>query len=189
MGAGKGYVLGWMSANGHLPLEHISKIDPDHFKRNMPEWAIYKAYSLREAGSLTHAESSYIAEIAQHVAMENKMNVWVDGSLRDADWYTRQFTDVRKKFPEYRIAILSITASTDTIKKRLDLREKTTGRHIPPALSETSQRAMTESVPKLTKLVDFHATIENDGKIPILKSVELLNTEGDWGLIRRLSND
>ena len=27
MGAGKGHVLGWMSANGHLPVEEIAKID------------------------------------------------------------------------------------------------------------------------------------------------------------------
>jgi len=38
MGAGKGYVLNWLSQNGIFPLEHVVKIDPDHFKVCMPEW-------------------------------------------------------------------------------------------------------------------------------------------------------
>ncbi len=38
MGAGKGYTLSWMSENGYFPLENIVHIDPDYFKRVMPEW-------------------------------------------------------------------------------------------------------------------------------------------------------
>ena len=32
MGAGKGYVMSWMSSSGLFPLEQIVHIDPDHFK-------------------------------------------------------------------------------------------------------------------------------------------------------------
>ena len=32
MGAGKGYVLSWMSRHGYFPLEDCVHIDPDHFK-------------------------------------------------------------------------------------------------------------------------------------------------------------
>ena len=38
MGAGKGHVMAWMSAENIFPLENIVQIDPDVFKRNMPEW-------------------------------------------------------------------------------------------------------------------------------------------------------
>ena len=31
MGAGKGYVLSWMSRSGYFPLENIVHVDPDHF--------------------------------------------------------------------------------------------------------------------------------------------------------------
>merc|ERR1739845_210684 len=81
MGSGKGYVLGWMSATGLLPLETVSKIDPDHFKRNFPEWGYYLKHSLKEAATHCHEESSLMAEIAQESALRRNANVWIDGSL------------------------------------------------------------------------------------------------------------
>ena len=71
--------LGWMSSNGILPLERVAKIDPDAFKLRMPEWSVYQKHSVEIAGTSTHQESSYISEIAKHIAMKNGMNVWVDG--------------------------------------------------------------------------------------------------------------
>eukprot|EP00964_Phaeocystis_antarctica_P118555 scaffold82340_cov48-Phaeocystis_antarctica.AAC.4 len=99
MGAGKGYVLSWMSRSGYFPLENIvhvdpdhsnpnpnptpsptltpphpnpnispaaNQVDPDHFKRLMPEWSGYTAQSER-AGNFCHRESGYLQEIAQEV--------------------------------------------------------------------------------------------------------------------------
>ena len=40
--------------------------------------------------------SCYIAEIAQELAMNNSQNVWVDGSLRDGDWYGYLFKEIRR---------------------------------------------------------------------------------------------
>jgi hypothetical protein len=37
MGVGKGHVLSWLSKQGLFPLEYIVHIDPDLFKRIMPE--------------------------------------------------------------------------------------------------------------------------------------------------------
>ena len=92
MGAGKGYVLSWMSRSGYFPLENIvhvdpdhfdptptptpsptltpphpnpnispaaNQVDPDHFKRLMPEWPGYTAQSER-AGNFCHRESGYL---------------------------------------------------------------------------------------------------------------------------------
>ena len=59
-----------MSASGILELERVSKIDPDAFKLRMPEWEVYQERGMKDvAGTRTHAESSYVAEIAQHIAM------------------------------------------------------------------------------------------------------------------------
>ena len=41
-------------------------MDPDHFKRLMPEWPGYTAQSER-AGNFCHRESGYLQEIAQEV--------------------------------------------------------------------------------------------------------------------------
>ncbi len=61
----------------------------------------------------------YIAEIAQEIAMQGSMNVWVDGSLRDHEWYAQRFKNLRKRFPQYKIAILAITASTTVTREVL----------------------------------------------------------------------
>ena len=67
MGAGKGYALGWMSSEGIFPLENIVHIDPDHFKRVMPEWKGYIGYAAREGkatlpGTMCHLESCFMQE-------------------------------------------------------------------------------------------------------------------------------
>lgn len=41
MGCGKGYTMSWLSRCGIFPVEQIIRIDPDHFKRVMPEWTEY----------------------------------------------------------------------------------------------------------------------------------------------------
>ena len=68
MGAGKGFVLSWMSRNGYFPLEDIVCIDPDHFKKMMPEWPAYVKHG-SDAGTLCHRESGFLQEIAQEVHM------------------------------------------------------------------------------------------------------------------------
>lgn len=70
MGAGKGYVLRWLSRTGVFPLDNIVNIDPDHFKSAMPEWEGYKKISSEDAGTLTHKESGFIQEIAQDVSLQ-----------------------------------------------------------------------------------------------------------------------
>ncbi|KAL7450749.1 hypothetical protein ACHAWC_002612, partial [Mediolabrus comicus] len=121
-----------MSAIGILQLETISKIDPDNFKLRLPEWQSYVQNGMSSvAGSMTHAESSYIAEIAQHVAMNNSMDVWVDGSLRNSAWYETELQRIRKLFPQYRIAIISISAPEQMIADNIKRRAIETGRDIP----------------------------------------------------------
>jgi len=66
---------------------------------------------------------------------------------------------------------------------------KTTGRYIPEALATSALQAMKDSVPRLSELVDFHASIVNeDGEAPRLETVMMHNTSGDWELLKKLSN-
>ena len=54
MGVGKGHVLSWLSTQGLFPLEFVAHIDPDFFKRIMPEWETYIAAGWETAGTLCH---------------------------------------------------------------------------------------------------------------------------------------
>ena len=134
MGAGKGYALSWMSRHGYFPLEDIVHIDPDHFKRLMPEWDVYVSKG-EPAGDRCHRESGFIQEIAQEAAMRKSQNVWVDGSLRDGDWFKVVFQGVRKQYPHYKIAIFEVTASEANVRARIAKRERLTGRGVPSTSS------------------------------------------------------
>ena len=194
--AGKGWVLGWMSSNGILPLERVSKIDPDAFKLRMPEWSIYQKHSVEVAGSRTHAESSYIAEIAQNIAMNNGMDVWVDGSLRNWLWYKEALQRIRQRYPHYRIAIVAIDASEDMIERNIQKRAKMTGRHISNELREASSQGVERGLRELTHLVDLIAIVRNSlsaapGEAisePTLRSVSMVDRSGNWDLIGVLTN-
>eukprot|EP00960_Hanusia_phi_P077762 768739-Hanusia_phi.AAC.4 len=60
--------------------------------------------------------------------VRQKVHIWVDGSLRDAEWYTKVFKEIKEKHPEYRIAILYVYASIYSVLERTKLRGRMTGR-------------------------------------------------------------
>eukprot|EP00956_Cyclotella_meneghiniana_P026756 scaffold58624_cov81-Cyclotella_meneghiniana.AAC.1 len=197
MGSGKGFILGWMSTKGILQLERVSKIDPDAFKLRMPEWKIYQANNKANvAGSMTHAESSYVAEIAQHLAMRNNMDVWIDGSLRNHDWYEQELKRIRRRHPQYRIAIIVISAPDEMIDSNIKKRAEETGRDIPQELRKASStKEINHGVAKLMYLTDLVASVHNNPPTgddvitePVLKYVSMVDRSGNWDLIRELTS-
>ncbi|KAJ8614254.1 hypothetical protein CTAYLR_001107 [Chrysophaeum taylorii] len=191
MGAGKGYALHWLSEHGYFPLEDIVHIDPDRFKEMMPEWPGYVSRDRDSAGSLTHRESGYLAEITQEVAMERRQHVWVDGSLRNADYFTTVFQELRLRHPAYRIAIFYVDARPEVAWRRTRTRAAKTGRAVPKDLFHKSMAATAESLRVLTPYVDFLARIENqeDAQPPRLAAFETVDSSGDMSVIRRCFAD
>lgn len=179
MGAGKGFVLSWMSRNGYFPLEDIVCIDPDHFKTMMPEWRHYTTEG-SDAGTLCHRESGFLQEIAQEVAMRSSQNVWVDGSLRDGRWFAQVFKSIRRRFPHYKIAIFEVSASEDIVRERIKERAEREGRDIPEHLIVQSLASVANSLNILMPLVDFVARIDNDGPSPNLRAYIRINADGNW---------
>jgi len=161
MGSGKGYTLEKMSELGQFPLEEMVRIDPDYFKTLMPEWGHYVAKG-KDAGTLTHMESSYLQELCQEVALNRHQNIWVEGSLRDAEWFARVFRDIRERFPKYSIGIVHVQASEAVVRERIRAREASTGRGVPESLIQRSLEAPKESLHKLGMLADWVATVDNE---------------------------
>eukprot|EP00992_Anisonema_acinus_P005541 TRINITY_DN18345_c0_g1_i1.p1 TRINITY_DN18345_c0_g1~~TRINITY_DN18345_c0_g1_i1.p1 ORF type:complete len:441 (+),score=71.15 TRINITY_DN18345_c0_g1_i1:62-1384(+) len=169
MGTGKSFTIHWMSDAGYFPLSDLVQIDPDAFKTAFPEWQGYIDRDPRTAGYHTRKESGYLVEIAQEAAMEAAKNVWVDGSLRDADWYVKVFKDIRERFKgQYRIAILSVTAPKEVVLERARARELVTGRHVPETEILDSLARVPQSVERLAPLAAFIANITNVGSTPQL---------------------
>lgn len=184
MGVGKGFALDWMSKKGFFPLENIVHVDPDAFKLVMPEWSSYVAEAAENAGSLCHMESSFMMEVAQEAAMNLRQNIWIDGSLRNADFYAGQFEDIKARFPHYSIAIFYVTAPEAIIRERIAHRAEATGRDVPEHLIVASLGAMDRSLNTLTPLSDFVARIDNQGSMPLLKAFETVNKSGCWEVVR-----
>lgn len=181
MGAGKGYVMRWLLANGYLPLKHLVHIDPDYFKTLMPEWKGYLDRNPESAGTLCHRESSYIQELAQEVALSKRVHTWVDGSLRDYQWFTNVFEAIKDRFPYYSIAVFYIHAPAYLVRERIRIRTRETGRKIPEKLIADCLNANDDSLGFLADKVDFVARILNgDSKIPILETFESVDRSGNW---------
>jgi hypothetical protein len=190
MGAGKGYTMAWMSRNGIVSVPNLRHIDPDVFRRRLPEWKYYVKLNQATAGSLTHLESSMIAEIAQAVALQKNMNIWIDGSLSDYDWFVTQLRRIRHLFPQYRIAVVHVAASERVIMQRCENRAQTTGRVVPLEKIRFSLHASRETVLRVAPpFVDVVAMVENEGREPKLVSInhEPVGSD-DWALLSKLLN-
>ena len=185
MGAGKSHVVRWLIEQGLLPLSSLMGVDPDRIKRCLPEWRLYVTGGSGCAGSMTHKESVLISEVAEEVALRQGRNVWVDGSLRDTEWYIRSVTDIRKRFPNFRIAVLYVTAPRETILSRVQSRAKETGRLVLVDKVDASIQGSSETVRKLQGLVDITAVVDNAGLEPRLVSIE---TAGIFRFARQWSD-
>ena len=172
MGAGKSWTLEWLWQRGIFPLDEIVHLDADLVKAALPEWDALVERSPLTAGGLTRRESGYLVEIAQEVAMRARKHVWVDGSLRDGEWYEGAFRRLRIEHPDYRIAILAIFAERDVIFERVRARAKESGRDVPADEVEDSIRRVPLSVSRLSPHVDFKAIIDNSGETPQLRSYQ-----------------
>ena len=129
------------------------------------------------AGSACHQESCYLQEIAQEVAMRQGQHVWVDGSLSDAAWFSKIFSDIRDRFPHYRIGIFYIAASEATIRARIKKRSEETGRSVPESQILRSLENPEKSLRELAPKTDLVVRIMNEDSI-VLKSVE--DHSGNW---------
>lgn len=80
MGVGKSYVLRWAYNKGYFDTSRYVMVDPDRLKCMLPEMRELIRRDRSTAGTLTHAESTYIAEIAQECALQEGKNIIVDVS-------------------------------------------------------------------------------------------------------------
>ena len=182
-GAGKGFALSWMSQHGYFPLEYIVHIDSDQFKQVMPEWDEYVARDRDGGASLMHRESGYLQEIAQEVAMRSQQNVWVDGTLKDGEYYAKVLRAVRQSYPQYKIAIFEVTACEATVRRRIQQRAEKTGRAVPEEIIREALAGVNDSLAILTPLADFVAKISNE-ETPQLLSISRIDSRGNWSVIQ-----
>ena len=122
MGAGKTHTIKRLHAQGQFPLESFVSVDPDVIRQFLPEFHVYVETSPESAGVLTRKESGFLAEIITKCALERGQNVLLDGSLRDAAWYEKYFSQLRLAYPSLKLGIIHVTAPTEAIFERVEVR-------------------------------------------------------------------
>ena len=108
--------------------------------------------------------------------MRERKHVWVDGSLRDGEWYCKVFQRIAEEHPAYQIAIFHVTAEEEEVKRRAAARAEVTGRVVPLEEILDSVRRVPQTVDLLTPLSSFVATIDNTAGEPrFAKWVDTVN--------------
>lgn len=168
MGSGKSHTFKQLVDRGIVPLQGVQILDPDMFKASLPEWPGYLRRDPLRAGFHTRRESGYLLEIAQEYALRDRRHVWIDGSLRDGDWYRAEFARIRHTYPEYKIAIVHVVATRTSVLQRVESRAVITGRHVPISEIDDSIARVPRSVKQLREFLDFLAVVDNSSDRPYL---------------------
>jgi hypothetical protein len=168
MGAGKSHVVQWMFTHGLFLVDRLVHCDPDLLRSALPEWPGYVAHDPLTAGALTHREAGLLVELATEAALRANAHCWVDGSLRDGEWYRGAISDIRRRYPHYSIAILEVCAESEAIFERVARRAQATGRDVPREEVLDSIGRVPRSVAALCDLCDFSVKIDNSQSAPRL---------------------
>lgn len=172
MGAGKTHVMSLLDEHGLLPLSSFVRIDLDRIRAQLPETKTYMRLNKQTAGLLTQAEAGAIAEIATEEAFKQGLHVWVDSSLKDANWWTQEMKRLRATYPQYKMGIVHVRASWENVVQREARRGQVTGRRIPPTLLADVFEQVPRAVKQLQKIVDLYVEVDNDGPQPRLRRSE-----------------
>jgi dephospho-CoA kinase len=83
------------------------------------------------------------------------VQVWIDGSLRQWQWYSKVFDSIHEQHPLYRIAIFYVYCDEHLVYERAERRAQVTGRHIPREILKESIEETRQSVRQLTPKADY----------------------------------
>ena len=172
MGAGKGYVVG---QSGLFNLKSFVKADPDAFKQMMPEFACVANNQADpfKAGSYTHKESGYISELVQHRALMAGLNLFIDGSFRDGEYYRDTVIPLYRELygsKGYKFGLIHVETSDQLIKERIESRAKIEKRAVNVDWALAAAQGARKSVELLRETFDFVVVVDNNGEQPCIES-------------------
>lgn len=117
-GAGKRHTINKLVQQGKLPLLSFVHVDPQEIRRRLPEYSSYVRNSPDRVDKLTGKEAGQIMELLVRVALQAGNNVVLDGSLRDAEWYSGFYQGLKSEYPKLRMALLNVTAPRELVLQR-----------------------------------------------------------------------
>lgn len=172
-GSGKTHTLKTFDKS-MFDLQNFFHIDPDKVKNDLPEAKQFSLENKVTACGRLHKESVMICMLLEYIALDKKIAIIVDGSLKDGEWYKQHFKKVGEM--DYKIAIIKVVADLDVIQKRCEQRGKDTERIIDKNLVLKVYKETLSSFQILKDLADIVVEVENND-FPKISSIKLNNCE------------
>eukprot|EP01065_Artemidia_motanka_P003042 TRINITY_DN1143_c0_g2_i6.p1 TRINITY_DN1143_c0_g2~~TRINITY_DN1143_c0_g2_i6.p1 ORF type:complete len:706 (+),score=39.50 TRINITY_DN1143_c0_g2_i6:341-2458(+) len=124
-GAGKHYLCDYLSSRGVdvLSPSSIVNVDSEAIRKLLPEYDQYMAQhaeATHKAAEYTQREVNLISELTVSRAVDQGQNVWVHGTLRDADFHNGLFASIRSREPSYRIVVIWLQSEIRTCRQRIN---------------------------------------------------------------------
>ncbi len=163
-GSGKSYVVNQLVSGGVLDPTHFTDIDPDKIRKSIPEYLDLLKASPEQASSLVQYETGHIQEQVLNKALNARVNIVLQGTLRSEAFNQKLFEDIRKNYPEYRIGIVWVHADPQVAAKRAASGPYRDGRVVPAVLQQQAVKDVPEVVSTLAPLSDFIVQVDNTDK-------------------------
>lgn len=124
-------------------------VDSDDIKKDIPEYNQMVAQGNPDASTLSHYESSYLADRVQKAAFANKMNL-VHDSVGDGNLQHLINTIHKAKNQGYTVNGEYSTVDTPTAQQRAVQRGQESGRVVPPTLISDLHRGVSQILPQVS---------------------------------------
>jgi predicted ABC-type ATPase len=148
-GAGKSWTLNYM---GEQYKNYIT-INADDIKERLPEYNGLNA-------AIVHDESSDVAAELLQIALSNKFNIILDGTMKSYDKALRKVQNSKAK--GYSTFLLGIELPTHKSIERADSRFKSKGRFVPYDLIKNNANKIYQSMDMLKTAVDNYKIYNTD---------------------------
>jgi hypothetical protein len=208
-GSGKTRILGELFAQGWIEREEFLVINMDHFRNMIPEYLmlvdlmknepkVYEAmaaeFKLKDPGSFVQIEVGYLQEMLLWQALDRGVNIIIDGSMANKEYFERFLNAMRTRFNKYQsVGVIHADAGDKTVERAIR-RGLENSRVINPDLVKKSIAEVTATFAALKSKFDFYVEVDNSGDRPTIRAVgaglrgerldglqiPLLDTHRDW---------
>jgi predicted ABC-type ATPase len=153
-----GPASGKSSAVGNVDKAKFVVCNPDEVRERLPEYqdaidvnGTYGA-SAKNAATMTQGEASFITRQIRRDAIDQRKNVLIDGSGKDAGEYETLIRDLKAK--GYYVKLVATDLDADEAAERAKWRAEETGRWVPREYSDKVYDVVPKNFMQISRLAD-----------------------------------
>jgi len=163
-----------LQEQGTMPLLSYTLIDVDEVRHMLPE---FQAYNMLDGEG---KEACLICEIAEAEAMNAGKNVIICCSPTNSDLYKEHYTHIRTQHPHYRIAIIHVTATSDSIVQNTSENDKNCGVTVPTEMIEK----MLDEIPII--FTELKSSVDYTCEISVSKEGVKMLPDNEWDVFQSM---